>query len=158
TDIPEMTIATDTVDPSLTVKPRRINLHFIRRFMIVFGIISSVYDYATFGVLLYWLKASKEQFRTAWFLESVISAALIVLVVRTSQPFYRSHPGKWLLLSTAAIVLITVLLPLTPLAGMLGFVRLPGSYYAAIGGIVLLYIATAETAKHLFYHRSAHSS
>jgi Mg2+-importing ATPase len=153
TDIPEMTIATDDVDALLVAKPRRIDLRFIRRFMIVFGIISSIYDYATFGALVYWLKAGVAQFRTGWFLESVISAALIVLVVRTSQPFYRNRPGKYLLLSTVGIVVITLLLPLTPLAGVLGFDRLPLRLYAVVAAIVGLYMITAETAKRYFYSK-----
>jgi Mg2+-importing ATPase len=151
TDIPEMTIATDTVDKVLTDRPRRIDLHFIRKFMIVFGLISSVFDYATFGVLLYWLKATQAEFRTGWFLESVVSAALIVLVVRTSRAFYRNRPGNYLLLSTIAIVIVTSVLPFTPLAAQLGFVPLPLRLYLVVGGIVTLYIVTAEMAKRLFY-------
>lgn len=151
TDIPEMTIATDSVDPSMIEAPRRIDLGFIRKFMIVFGIISSLFDYATFGVLLYWLHAGQAEFRTGWFLESVVSASLIVLVVRTSQPFYSNRPGKYLLLSTILVVLITLVLPLTPLAAVLGFTPLPLRFYAAMSVIVLLYIVTAETAKRIFY-------
>ena len=90
TDLPEMTIAGDDVDPELVEQPRRWDIHFIRRFMIVFGVISSVFDYLTFGALL-WLNATTEQFRTGWFIESIVSAALIVLVVRTRRPFFRSR-------------------------------------------------------------------
>ena len=153
TDIPEMTIATDMVDSSMLQKPRKMDLHFIRRFMLVFGIVSSVFDYASFAVLRYWLRADPAQFRTGWFLESVVSASLVVLVVRTSHPFYRNRPGKWLLLSTIAVIGITLVLPLTPLASPLGFIRLPLIFYGCMGGIVLLYIATAEAAKRLFYRR-----
>jgi Mg2+-importing ATPase len=151
TDIPEMTIATDSVDPETIRKPRRLSLRFIRSFMIVFGIVSSVFDYITFGVLLYWLKASPEEFRTGWFVESVASASLIVLVIRTSQAFYRNRPGKWLLISTIGIVLLTLLLPMTPIAGSLGFVPLPPKFYAVLIGIILLYVITAEMAKRIFY-------
>jgi len=155
TDIPEMAIATDAVDDRLVQKPRRIDLHFIRRFMIVFGLISSIFDYATFAILLYWLKAGQAEFRTGWFLESVVSASLIVLVVRTSQAFYRNRPGRWLLAATITIVVLTGLLPLTPLAAPLGFVPLPPRLYAATAAIVLLYMVTAETAKRLFYRKVA---
>jgi len=154
TDIPEMTIATDAVDAALVAKPRRIDLHFIGRFMIVFGIISSIFDYATFGILFYWLKAGPEEFRTGWFLESVVSASLIVLVVRTSQVFYRNRPGKYLLFSTLAVVASTLALPFTPLATLLGLVRLPLQFYGAVGGILVLYILAAETAKRKFYGRA----
>ncbi|MDR3716449.1 MAG: magnesium-translocating P-type ATPase [Puia sp.] len=154
TDIPEMTIATDSVDPVMIEAPRRMDLGFIRRFMVVFGIISSLFDYATFGVLLYLLKAGPAAFRTGWFIESVVSASLIVLVVRTSQPFYKNRPGKYLLISTVAIVLITLVLPLTPLAGLLGFSRLPWRFYGWMWLIVGLYIFTAETAKRIFYRKA----
>lgn len=153
TDIPEMTIATDAVDPSLIAAPRKMDLSFIRKFMIVFGVISSLFDYATFGILLYWLKAPPAEFRTGWFLESVVSASLIVLVVRTSQPFYKSRPGKYLIISTIFIVLVTLALPLSPFAGLLGFVRLPVRFYGWMSAIVLFYIIAAETAKRIFYHR-----
>ena len=149
TDIPEMTIATDDVDATLLEKPRRIDLRFIRRFMIVFGIISSLFDYATFAALLYWLKAGVAEFRTAWFVESVVSAALVVLVVRTSQPFYRNRPGKYLFWSTMTVIFATIMLPLTPIAEILGFVQLPLRLYAVIIAIILLYMVTAETAKRL---------
>jgi len=153
TDIPEMTIATDTVDEALVARPRRIDLQFIRRFMLVFGLISSLFDYATFGVLLYWLKAGQAEFRTGWFVESVVSAALIVLVMRTSRAFWRSRPGKWLLWSTGGVIVSTVLLPSSPLAGVLGFVGLRRQLYEVIGVIVILYMIAAETAKRMFYRK-----
>ena len=114
TDFPEMTIATDSVDPELVAHPRRWDIRFIRKFMIVFGILSSVFDYLTFGVLLWLLRASPEQFRTGWFQESVISASLIVLVIRTRRPFYQSRPGKYLFAATLVIIGLTMLLPYTP--------------------------------------------
>ena len=116
TDFPEMTIATDSVDPELVEKPRRWDIRFIRKFMLVFGILSSVFDYLTFGVLLWLLQASPEQFRTGWFQESVISATLIVLVIRSRRPFFQSRPGKYLLAATLVIIGLTMLLPYTPLA------------------------------------------
>ena len=94
TDFPEMTIATDSVDRELVEKPRRWNIQFIRSFMLTFGILSSVFDYLTFAVLLLILHATTDQFRTGWFLESVISASVTVLVIRTRKPFFRSKPGK----------------------------------------------------------------
>jgi Mg2+-importing ATPase len=155
TDIPEMSIATDTVDVAMIQSPRRMDIQFIRRFMIVFGIISSVFDYITFAVLLYGLHANTPSFRTGWFMESVVSASLIVLVVRTSGTFFRHRPGKWLLLSTVCIVVTTLLLPFTPLASILGFTRLPFSFYPYLALIVLCYIAAAETAKRFFYRTAA---
>jgi Mg2+-importing ATPase len=94
TDFPEMTIATDRVDRELVEKPRRWNIQFIRNFMLTFGLLSSVFDYLTFGVLLLILQATTDQFRTGWFLESVISASVTVLVIRTRKPFSEVSRGN----------------------------------------------------------------
>jgi len=153
TDLPEMTIATDRVDAEMTLRPRRWDIAFIRRFMLTFGLLSSVFDYLTFGVLIWMLKATPEQFRTGWFLESVISASLIVLVVRSRRPFFKSPPSPALLATTLAVVVMTLLIPLTPLAGLFGFSPLPVSYLLVMGLIVFLYIASAEWVKRAFYAR-----
>ncbi len=153
TDFPEMAIAADSVDPETVLEPRRMNLGFIRRFMLVFGSLSSVFDYLTFGVLLLLLKAKPEVFRTGWFVESVVSAALIVLVVRSRRPFIKSRPGKLMLAATLLVVAGAVSFPYSPLARVFNFTPLPGIFLAATGVIVLLYIAGAETVKHFFYRR-----
>jgi ATPase, P-type (transporting), HAD superfamily, subfamily IC len=108
TDFPEMTIAGDNVDPELVEAPRRWDISFIRRFMIVFGLVSSAFDFLTFVVLLK-LNATMEQFRTGWFIESIVSAALIVLVVRSRRYIYRSRPSRLLTCATFAIVGIALL-------------------------------------------------
>jgi P-type Mg2+ transporter len=151
TDFPEMTIATDTVDREMVEQPRRWNIRFIRNFMATFGIVSSFFDYLTFGVLLLILEATPEQFRTAWFLESVISSALIVLIIRTRQPFFRSKPGKYLFMVTLLIVGLTLLLPFTPVAKVFGFIPLPTSFILFVGIIVGLFMAAAEVTKRIFY-------
>jgi len=151
TDFPEMNIATDRVDSELVERPRRWDIRFIRRFMLVFGALSSVFDYLTFGVLLLILHSSTNQFRTGWFVESVISASIIVLVIRTRRPFWRSMPGKALLVATICVAAATLALPYTPLAEVIGFEALPVYFYAYIVGIMLLYIASAEVVKKLFY-------
>ena len=153
TDFPEMTIATDRVDNAMIDHPRRWDIKAIRQFMITFGIVSSVFDFVTFGVLLLVLHATQVQFRTGWFLESVVSASLIVLVIRTRQPFFRSRPGKYLLMATLSIVAVTVILPFTPLAGIFGFSPLPVSFLLLIGVVVLLYVITAELVKMVFYKK-----
>ena len=151
TDFPEMTISTDRVDDISISKPHRWDIKFIQRFMIVFGLISSVFDYITFAVLMFFLKADEKVFQAGWFTESVISAALIVLVVRTRLPFFKSLPGKYLSITTAFIVFVVIALPFTPLAGLFGFVRLPASFYGLMLLIVAAYIITAELAKKWFY-------
>jgi Mg2+-importing ATPase len=153
TDFPEMTIATDSVDHELVEKPRRWNIQFIRNFMMTFGLLSSVFDYITFGVLLLILQATRDQFRTGWFLESVISASVIVLVIRTRRSFFRSKPGKYLLMATLLIVVVTILFPSTPLGGLLGFQPLPMTTLLVIGMIVVLYIIAAEITKKFFYKK-----
>jgi len=154
TDFPEMTIAMDRVDPEMVDKPRRWDIRFIKRFMITFGLVSSVFDYLTFGVLLFLLKATPEQFRTGWFLESVISACIIVLVVRTRKPFMKSAPGKPLLIATFLVVVATLWLPQSPFAKLFSFQPLPSIFLIFMGGIVLSYILAAEAAKRWFYKRS----
>ena len=151
TDFPEMAIATDNVDAESVDLPRRWNIQFIRKYMIVFGLISSVFDFFTFGVLIFLLHATTDQFRTGWFLESVISAALIVLVIRTRRPFLKSAPGKYLLIATLSVVCVTLILPFTSLAGILGFGRMPAMFFVILGVIVVLYMLTAEAAKRIFY-------
>jgi P-type Mg2+ transporter len=153
TDFPEMTISTDSVDSELIDKPHRWDIGFIRKFMMVFGITSSVFDYLTFGVLLFLLPNMVGQFRTGWFVESVISASMIVLVIRSRKPFFKSRPGKYLLTATLIIAIITLCFPFTPIAAIFGFTPLPLSIILLIGVIIGLYILTAETVKKIFYKR-----
>ena len=152
TDFPELTIATDSVDREMVDRPRRWNIDFIKKFMVVFGILSSVFDYITFGVLLFLLNANVVQFRTGWFMESVVSAALIVLVIRTRRPFFTSRPSKYLLVATIFIIALVVALPYTPLAGILGFEPLSWEFILIMFGIVGMYVISAEVAKKIFYH------
>ena len=153
TDFPEMSIAGDRVDREMLTQPRRWNIRFIRNFMLTFGPLSSIFDFLTFGVLLLLLHAGQDEFRTGWFMESVISASIIVLVVRTRRPFIRSRPGKYLLLSTLIIAGITLVLPYLPVAVAFGFRPVPASFFPALGAILVLYILSAEMAKRIFYRR-----
>jgi Mg2+-importing ATPase len=151
TDFPEMTIARDNVDDTLIQTPHRWDVSFIRRFMLVFGPLSSVFDYLTFAVLLWWMKAGEAQFQTGWFIESIISATLVVFAVRTRLPFLRSKPSRVMLWATLAVILVVLVLPYLPLAGYLGFTPLPLKYLLVILGIVALYFVSAEFAKIWFY-------
>ena len=153
TDFPEMTIATDNVDDEMVNYPRRWDIKAIRKFMITFGIVSSLFDYITFGLLLLLLHASQVQFRTAWFLESVISATFIVLVIRSRKPFFKSKPGKYLLIATLSIAIITLIFPFTPLGSIFGFSPLNLSTYLLILLIVVMYIVAAEITKTIFYRK-----
>ena len=153
TDFPEMTIATDAVDSEMVENPRRWDIGFIRKFMLVFGFTSSVFDYLTFGVLFLLLPGMIEQFRTGWFVESVISASMIVLVIRSRKPFFKSRPGKHLLAATMLIAGVTLGFPFTSFATIFGFEPLPISVILIIVIIVGLYILTTETLKKVFYKR-----
>jgi len=153
TDFPEMTIATDNVDDEMINYPRRWDIKAIRKFMITFGLVSSVFDYLTFGLLLIVLRANEFEFRTGWFLESVISASVIVLVIRSRKPFFKSKPGKYLLIATLSIAFITLILPFTPLGTVFGFSPLNLTTYLLLMLIVVLYIIAAEITKTIFYKK-----
>jgi Mg2+-importing ATPase len=120
--------------------------------MMVFGLVSSVFDYLTFGALI-WLNATTEQFRTGWFIESIVSASLIVLVVRTRRPFFKSRPSHLLAVATLAVIVVTALIPHLPFASVLGFHTMPGHFYPVLAIIIVAYVAAAETSKGLFYRR-----
>lgn len=153
TDLPEMTISTDTVDTELVEKPKKWDIKFIRKFMIVFGLLSTIFDCATFVTLLLVLHSTINQFRTAWFMESVISASMVVLVIRTRKPLFKSKPSKYLSFATILIVAATIILPFIPISQIFGFIALPPLYLFTVGIIVLIYIITAEIVKKVFYDR-----
>jgi P-type Mg2+ transporter len=153
TDFPEMAIATDRVDDINIQSPQRWNLDFIKRFMITFGLLSSVFDYLTFGVLLYIFHAKEKVFQTGWFMESVLSAILIVLVVRTRLPFFKSLPGKYLSIATVGVLLLVLFFPLTPFMSWFGFIRMPLAYYGWTFLIIIAYLTCAEMAKRWFYRK-----
>ena len=128
-------------------------MHFIRSFMVTFGLVSSVFDYLTFGVLMLALHAQESTFQTGWFLESVLTELLILLVIRTQRPFFKSMPGRALLLAVLVVAAVTVLLPYSPLSQVLGFVRLPLVPVLVLLGITVLYVLGSELAKRFFYAR-----
>ena len=151
TDLPEMTISSDSVDPELVASPRRWSIKFIRNFMLVFGLLSSLFDFLTFAALLFLLHASVNQFRTGWFMESVVSASLVVLIVRTRRPFFRSTPSSYLLAVTLMVCVAAFLIPYTPLAELFGFTSLPIYFVLIVIIIVAFYVLLAEMAKRSFY-------
>lgn len=154
TDLPEMTIANDRVDDVMIERPRRMDIKFIRRFMLTFGPLSSLFDFATFGVLLWIMKASEQSFQTGWFIESILSAGVVVFVLRSRLPFTRSRPSRAMLIVTGIVMLGTLLLPYSPLAHLLGFTPLPLVYLLVIFTIVIAYALSAEAAKRWFYRKN----
>jgi Mg2+-importing ATPase len=150
-DIPALGLASDRVDAELVQAPRRWSMRFIGRFMVEFGLLSSLFDFLTFG-LLWWLTTrSAELFRTGWFIESLLSELVVALIVRTRRPCYRSRPGTALLWSTLAVAVLTLALPYLPGAAWLGLVPLPATLLLAICTIALLYAVAAELTKSHFY-------
>ncbi len=151
TDLPEMTIANDNVDPEMVERSHKWDIHSIRRFMLVFGPLSSVFDLITFVVLFLVLKADQSMFHTGWFIESVVSACLVVFVLRTRLPLLRSKPSRWMMAVTLGVIVTALILPYTPLAGIFGFTQLPVTSLLVIAGIVMGYIFSAELVKHWFF-------
>ena len=154
-DIPATTIASDSVDPEWVASPRRWDTVFIRNYMVLFGLVSSLFDFMTFGVLLLLFRATPQEFRTGWFIESLLTELVIALVVRTRRPFWRSRPGNLLLASTALVIAITLAIPYLPFDSIFGFVPLPASLMLAVIGLTLAYVIAAEVAKKYFYARTA---
>ena len=151
TDLPATTIATDRVDPDLLTKPRRWNLGFLTRFMILFGLQSSLMDMVTFAALLLILSSTPDQFRTGWFLVSAITELMTILIVRTRRPFIKSRPSGPMLAATMAVLLVTLVLPYSPIGELLDLLPMSTLYLEAIAVIVFLYVAALELTKHFFY-------
>ena len=146
-DIPGTTIAIDEVDPEQLERPRRWNISSIRKFMIIFGLVSSVFDILTFFTLRAIFDASAEVFRSGWFIESTATELAIMLVLRTRRPFFRSKPGKPLLWTSVLVATITVALPYSPLAGVLGMTGLPLDLILALAGLTAIYVLVNELVK-----------
>lgn len=154
TDFPYMAVATDNVDEAELQSPQKWNLKQLKNFMIVFGLHSSVFDYITF-FLLYRLFRNETVFQTGWFIESICTELLILFVVRTHKSLLKSRPGKLLIGLSALGLLITLALPFSPFATALGFVVPPIKLLAIIGGILILYVVTADIIKMLFFRKTA---
>jgi P-type Mg2+ transporter len=152
-DTSQLAIPTDNVDPEQVAQPTRWDLGFIRRFMLFFGPISSVFDFATFGIMLGVFHAGPALFRSGWFVESLATQTLVIFAIRTRRiPFFRSTPPSMqLLLAALGVVTIGAVLPFTPLAHLLGFQPLPGAFFLALAGLVIAYLALIELGKYLFY-------
>ena len=154
-DFPAMTIADDAVDPEMVEAPHRWNVGSIRNFMVVFGLISSVFDYITFAVLLFVFKTAENEFQTGWFIESLFTELFILLVVRTNRPLIKSKPGLLLLISTILVAVFSLALPyLASLSEPFGFVPLPAPLMVTLVLITLLYVAVNEVVKLYFFKQN----
>lgn len=150
-DFPAIGIPVDNVDAELVDRPHRWDIKFIGKFMISFGLVSSVFDYLTFGLLILVVKSTEQQFQTGWFVESLLTELVIALVVRTQKPFYKSRPGKLLLVSTIVVIVITLSMPYLPFVSFLGFTPLPAWVILMLIALTAGYVLSAEIAKKYFY-------
>jgi Mg2+-importing ATPase len=146
-DLAQVTIPTDNVDPEFVQAPQRWNIETIRNFMLVIGPISSVYDFLTFWVLLKVFAAPAVLFHTGWFVESLATQTLVLFVIRTTRRPLKSRPSAWLAVTTLVVVAVGVALPYTPLASALGFVPLPGAYFAFLVAATVTYLMLVEIVK-----------
>lgn len=154
TDLPSVSIAADRVDDEDVAGPRHWDIHAVRNFMVVFGLLSSGFDLATFAVLLRVFDAGAGLFQTGWFVGSALTELAVLLVLRTRRPAFRSRPGRTLLVSSILVATVVAALPYLPaVAGRLGLIPLPGRVFLTLLGITAAYVAAAEVTKR-FYYRS----
>ncbi len=154
--ISQVAIPTDNVDPVYTASPKTWDIRFIKDFTILFGPLSSVFDFITFFVLLYIFEANSALFQTSWFIESICTQTLIVFVIRTRLvPFYKSKPSRLLILCAVVITAVGCILPFTILGAFFGFVQPPLAFFGVLICLVLGYILLVELAKVWFYRRYA---
>ena len=156
-DTSQVAVPGDNVDPALLHKPKRWQIGFIRQFMTIIGPISSLYDFLTFGVLLWLFHASTNAplFRTGWFVESLATQTLVVFVIRTAGNPFKSRPSGRLLIGVVAVSVAGAVLPYTPLGALLGFTPIPLPLLGAISLLALTYLFLVQAVKTWFYRRHA---
>ena len=149
-DMSQTSIPTDLVDEEYLERPQRWNIHSIQRFMILIGPVSSIFDFVTFGVLLFIFHAQQPLFTTGWFLETLCTQTLVIHVIRTGKiPFIESWPSKFLILTSIVIIIVGMILPFSPLASVLDFVTPPPTYFLALFVIIVAYLFIVQLVKSL---------
>ncbi len=147
-----LTLPTDNVDAEYTKWPRRWDIGFVKKFTIFFGPFSSVYDFLTFGIMLFIFGATAALFQSAWFVESFWTQTLIIFVIRTRRiPFFTSRPGKWLALLTLATVAFGTIVPFTPIGDLMGFTPLPPAFWILNILMTVTYLFLVDAGKVFFY-------
>lgn len=152
-DVSELTLPTDSVDKEYIEKPKKWNISFIQRFMILFGAISSIFDFLTYFIMLLVFKAPAPLFQTAWFIESLCTQTLVIFAIRTRQSLFKSKPSLPLTITTFAVVGFASIIPLMALGKLFGFVRPPTILYVVIAAMVCVYLVLVEFAKKWFYKK-----
>ena len=158
-DISQTSIPTDQVDTEVLTKPRHWDINLIKKFVLFFGPISSIFDFATYGIMWFVFKAynNPSLFQTGWFVESLVSQTLIIYIIRTNKiPFIQSWPSKTLLTATLVIAMIGCYLPFSPLANILKLTPLPLLYWFLLMGMIVLYFIVTQTLKNWFNRRYQH--
>ncbi len=153
-DVSNMTLPTDNVDEEYIKWPKRWDIGFVRKYTLFFGPFSSLYDFLTYGIMLFIFGAAANPalFQTGWFVESFWTEVLVIFVIRTRRiPFLTSRPGKWLILLTLSCVAFGTILPFTALGGFLGFTALPPEYWALLVLMVATYLFLVDAGKVFFY-------
>jgi P-type Mg2+ transporter len=151
-DVGQLAIPTDKVDPEVLARPAGWDIAFVRRFMLLFGPISSVFDIATFLVMIHVLHAGRGEFRAGWFIESIVTQTLVIYLIRTRRiPFFRSKPSKAMMIAPLFVAGIGIAMALSPIAHSLGFARLPIAYFFILFAMIAVYLVLIECAKAWFY-------
>lgn len=154
-DTSQLTIPSDNVDAEYIKTPKKMDISFVRRFMVYFGPLSSIFDFLTFFIMIYIFKASEHLFQTGWFVESLLTQTLIIFIIRTRKtPFFKSKPSKFLVYNILAIIAIALLMPFTPLKNLFNFVPLPISFLGILVLMVITYLTLVELLKRRFYRES----
>ena len=152
-DLSQVPIPSDRVDDTYMQKPKRWNIAFIRRYMLLLGPLSSAFDFLTFAVMLWVFHADPALFRTGWFVESLATQTLVIFVIRTADRPWLSRPSRGLAYGVTSCALVGALLPFTPVAPWFGFVALPPLFFAVLLGMVVVYLGLVEIVKRWFYRR-----
>jgi Mg2+-importing ATPase len=155
-DVSQLSIPTDNVDPEAILRPKNWDIGYIKRFMIIFGIIGTAYDFLTFGVMYFVFHARGSLFQTGWFVTSFITEVLVVFVIRTRKiPFWKSRPSLPFLATCLGVVAIGLYLPFSPLAAYFSFMPLPRLYFGFLIGITITYLVFVEIGKYFLNHASS---
>ena len=154
----QLALPIDNVDRTYVQQPQRLRTTFIRNYMLAFGPISSIFDFATFFVMLYGFNARNNAslFQTAWFVESLFTQTLVIFVIRTrTVPFFQSKPNKWLTINIAVILTLALILPFTALGKVFNFVPLPMTFLLVLVGFIVVYLILVELMKIWFYQHNS---
>lgn len=152
-DFSEIPIPMDNVDEEYLLSPRKMDINFVRKFMLIVGPISSLFDFLTFFILLKVFQAEEALFHTGWFIESLATQVLVIFIIRTRKNPLKSRPNPWLTICSLTVVSIAILLPFTALGRFLGFVAPPLLFFFILASMVIVYLVIVEVVKQWFYKR-----